>query len=250
MENIYAIMIFEVMGRPAEYIKETLSQLVEKIQSEKGCKLEEKRVFEPKLAEHHKDIFTTFAEVEAHFEKIEDLLRVIFTYMPSHIDIVRPQNSAVTNAEMNYIVNELAVMLHKYDEIAKRMMIENDALKKYAEALQTKQQALQPVQEKFIEKDGKDDKEEIAQKKPKKKHTVKKKKKENKIVVPSELEEKPLAEEKIDETLEEEPSLAKADPEQIYDKEIKTMSEEEEEYLEDIDEVLEGDEDEESGIKG
>lgn len=247
MENIYAIMIFEIMGRPAEYIRETLSQLIEKIQSEKGCKLEEKRVFEPKLVEHQKDIFTTFAEVEAHFERIEDLLRVIFTYMPSHIDIVRPQNSAVTNAEMNYIVNELAIMLHKYDEIAKRMMIENDALKKYVEAFQTRQQALQPVQGKLIEKD---DKEEIAQKKPKKRRTMKKKKKEDEIATPVEDEEKPLAEEKTDEAIEEKPSLAKADPEQIYDKD-QTMSEEEEEeeYLEDIDEVLEGDEEKERDVK-
>ena len=125
-------MIFEIMGRPPEYIRETLSQLIDKIKEEKGCSIESKKVFDPKPVEQQPGIFTTFAEVEFHFEKMEDLLRVVFNHLPSHVDIIRPQSANVTNVEFNFLMNDLAMNLHHYDEVAKRILLENDYLKKYA----------------------------------------------------------------------------------------------------------------------
>jgi len=180
-------MIFEIMGRPAEYIKETLSQLVDKIKAEKGCVIQEKKIFDPKAVEQYKDIFTTFAEVEMTFETLDDLLRVIFNYLPSHIDIVSPQTSSLSNTEMNALANQLTGKLHQYDELAKRMMLENDALKKYIENLKGDPQILEPQvvvggrQEEEGKKEEKNKKEEKAienVKKSVKKRAPKKKKEE------------------------------------------------------------------------
>ncbi len=197
-------MIFEIMGRPAEYIKETLSQLVDKIRAEKGCVIQEKKIFDPRAVEQYKDIFTTFAEVEMTFETLDDLLRVIFNYLPSHIDIVNPQTSSLSNTEMNALANQLTGKLHQYDELAKRMMLENDALKTYIENLKGNSQILDSqvvVGGKGGQEEGKEEEENKKEeraienvKKSAKKKTSRKKKEE--INAAEKMEERTTLEEK------------------------------------------------------
>ncbi len=253
-------MIFEIMGRPAEYIKETLSQLVDKIKDEKGCCIVDKKVFEPKVVEQHHDIFTTFAEVEMTFERIEDLLKVVFSYLPSHVDIVKPQQSALTNIEMNYLVNELAATLHKYDEVAKRMMLDNDALKRMmeqkaaepvAETIERKEDALlqetkKKEEKKTAKKRGLKKKEKILDKtadgKGKKKEELAEMEsgeEETKVKDKAEVGNKEKVDGEEEESINEAKNPMSDDPDGIYQKE---MSQEEEEYLDDLDEALDEDE--------
>lgn len=247
MNTLYTIMIFEIMGRPSPYIKEALSQLVDKIREEKGCVIIEKRVFEPKLVEGQQDLFTTFAEVELSFEKLEYLLHVVFTYMPSHIDIVRPQDATMSNAEMNFLVNQLAGKLHQYDEVAKRMMIENDQIKRYLESVKAS-----PQKEKYpqiglesVDAGHQDKKEEKLSETPKKKKYQKKKEigsekeevqRTENYPIPEVAVETPKQDEVILEKETENHSSKLEDPELLNPPE---MSVEDEEYLDHLDEVLE-----------
>ena len=55
-------------------------------------------------------------------------MMIIFGYMPSHIEIIEPENVTMRNSEMNLFFNELMRRLHQYDELAKGVMIERQIL--------------------------------------------------------------------------------------------------------------------------
>ena len=74
------------------------------------------------------DIFTTFAEVDAEFDSIESLLFVAFNYMPSHIQITKPENFFLRNNDFDALLTTIILRLHRYDEIAKKITVEKSLL--------------------------------------------------------------------------------------------------------------------------
>jgi len=123
-------LIFEIMGRPAEHVKQSLTNLVMKIASDKGVKLISKEIHEPVKIETSKDLFSSFAEVSLELDSIANYLQIIFNYMPAHIELVRPEEIAFTNRDLNEMANALVQKLHQYDAIAKNSMIEKDIMMK------------------------------------------------------------------------------------------------------------------------
>lgn len=136
-QNVTAIMILEAMGRPKEHIVEILEGLVDKISKEKGVELIEKKINEPTLVKDQKDLFSTYAEIEIKVETAFQLAILMFKYMPSHVDIVEPENFKMSSIQYNDILNELTRRLHKYDELMKVLQMERNVLankvKKYEE---------------------------------------------------------------------------------------------------------------------
>ena len=131
MVEIKAILIFEMLGRPAEHLKETLTEYLKKISKEEGIEIFDKKIKEPKKIEEAKqELYSTFAEVEADFKNLSSLMRVIFLYMPSHIEITSPSGITLQNSELNSLMNEITRKMHQYDELAKRLIIEKQILQK------------------------------------------------------------------------------------------------------------------------
>lgn len=133
-EKINMIMILEMLGRPADYAKQTMKSLINKnLASEKGVEILNSKVSEPKQIQEQ-NLFSLFAEVELNLESVEDLLVVVFRYMPSHIEIITPEVMRIKNDELNLFANELTKKLHQYDEIAKTLTMEKNILKQQLEA--------------------------------------------------------------------------------------------------------------------
>lgn len=129
MENgIRALMIIEILGRPVEYIIESIKNIASKIGEEKGARIITKKIHEAKQVEKADNLFTTFAEIELETESIETLFRIIFVYNPSHIDIISPEQLSLKNTSLNLIANEIIRKLHQYDEVAKILSIERNIL--------------------------------------------------------------------------------------------------------------------------
>ena len=139
---IQASFIFEMMGKPANHVKKTLKEYVEKLCQEKNITLLSKNIARPKQLENN--LFSTFAEVEIETEELIDILRILFTYMPSHVEITKPEKIILNNTDFNSIANELLMRLHKYDEVAKTVNMEKTILEN-----QLKQLGVQPITEKL-----------------------------------------------------------------------------------------------------
>lgn len=123
--NIETSMVIEMIGRPKEYLQNTINQLMAVLESESEVKLLKKKVHEPKKIVNKNfkaEMFSTFAEVEIKCS-LEKLFYIVSKYMPSHIEIISPENIKLTNIEVSTLMTEFARRLHKYDELAKGMNV-------------------------------------------------------------------------------------------------------------------------------
>lgn len=125
--KVTAIIILEILGKPADYVKETLIKIVEEIRKIKDAKIITSSVAEPMPVEKQDNVFTTFAEIEIEIP-LQELMLLIFRYTPSHIEIVTPENLQISSFDLNSFFNQLVVKLHQYDEVARTMMIERQII--------------------------------------------------------------------------------------------------------------------------
>ena len=142
-QKIHAMMILEVIGKPKEFLVETLENLTKQIDAEPGVVIKSKNIKEPKKMEEGagvadatgqkfkvapQDFYTSFAEIEIETESFFNLILLIFKYMPANIEISSPEILALTNNGWNDILNELIRRLHAYDEIARVLQVEKAML--------------------------------------------------------------------------------------------------------------------------
>jgi hypothetical protein len=127
-KNLNAIFLFEIIGRPAKHIVETLGGIIDQIDQEPRISVKSKKIAEAKEMKDRKDMFTSFAEVEVEAEGVLDLVFLTFKYMPAHVEIVNPELIAVTNNSWSEILSEITRRLHGYDELARVTQIEKKIL--------------------------------------------------------------------------------------------------------------------------
>ena len=105
-KGIRAVMIIEVLGKPPKHLKETLREIISKIDGEEGVNVKSKKINVPKKLEDSeetpknfdkekmtslKGLYTDFAEIEIEVEEIFNLAILMFKYMPAHIEIISPE---------------------------------------------------------------------------------------------------------------------------------------------------------------
>ena len=127
-KGIRVMLIFEIIGRPAENLVKTLEEIIKKIDEEKGVEVKAKDIKEPTTMKDQKDFFTTFAEVEVEVEEILYLALLMFKYMPAHIEVISPELIALTNNGWGEILSELTRRLHGYDEVARVLRFQNNQM--------------------------------------------------------------------------------------------------------------------------
>lgn len=140
--------VIEVLGRPPEHLTDALNQLIVSIGAEKGLVVREKLVHEPTKAEGSDDLFTNFAELTLDCDSMDSYFLFVFRYMPSHIEIISPENLHLTNLEFTELANRISSRMHEYDALAKKALFERNLfmnkLKEVSpEALQSLMQAPQ-----------------------------------------------------------------------------------------------------------
>lgn len=141
-EKIKAMLLLEIIGKPAEFLTETLGKIVGDIENEKGVKVTAREVKEPVEMEKKKGFFTSFAEVEVDVDDILYLAILMFKYMPSHIEIISPEKITLSNSGWSDIFSELVRKLHAYDEVVAVHQMEKNILeKKLREVLGKKKEA-------------------------------------------------------------------------------------------------------------
>ncbi len=129
-KKINAILVFDIVGKPPEYLIETLKNIIKKIGEEKGVNVKEEKLNEPVLMKNQKEFYTSFAEVEVEVEEILHLAMLMFKYMPAHIEIISPELIALDNNGWGEILSELTRRLHGYDEVARVIRSEKEILEK------------------------------------------------------------------------------------------------------------------------
>jgi hypothetical protein len=179
-DKIQARLILEILGRPASNVTEALTNMVDKMSKEKGVIIIEKKIHDVLPVKDVQDLFTSFAEVMIECDKLPTFFSIVFGYMPSNIEIIKPDTFAIRNAELSLLTNNILSRLHNYDAIARRLLVDNSLLKQKLGISNLSEQTQARVQEKVAEQKEEpkkeEEKKESKPKKPAKKSQKKKKK--------------------------------------------------------------------------
>jgi len=127
-QKIRAMFIFEIMGRPANHIVEGMELFLNKLAEVQGIKIASRKIHEPKLVENGDGLFTTFAEIEVVVDKLDLLFLIMFNMFPSHVEIIEPEELSLNNFELTSIMAELALKLHRYEQVTKGLTGEREIL--------------------------------------------------------------------------------------------------------------------------
>lgn len=130
-------LIFEVVGKPADFIEETTNKLMEELEKEKNVTLIKKNLGKAQPYQDT-DLFCTFAETEILVENIKRVIDIVFDYMPSSIEICEPNELKLKVPDANLILNELASKLHEYDLSNKKLVFEKNVLFQKLQEMQEK----------------------------------------------------------------------------------------------------------------
>lgn len=131
---VKAHLIFEVVGKPAEFIEETLKRLITELEKEKGIEILDKKIdkakpYEVKTESEEKpDLFSAYAETEIFAQNLNRLTQIIFDYMPSSIEVSEPNEVKINCQDVNLLLNELATKLHQYDLSNKQLVFQRNVL--------------------------------------------------------------------------------------------------------------------------
>lgn len=128
--KINAMLIVEVVGRPAEHLTETLKEIIGKIKEENKVEIIKEKIMEPHPLKENQDFFTNFAEIEVEVEEISILIELMFKYMPAHVEIISPEKITLSNHVWSEVLSELIRKLHGYDEVARIVETEKKILEK------------------------------------------------------------------------------------------------------------------------
>ncbi len=129
-KKIKAVLILEILGRPPEFLTETLEKIMKDMEGEKGVSVLDKKINPPVLMKDQKDFYTSFAEVEVETESLTTLTILMFKYMPAHVELISPQNISLKNSDFEEILNEITRRLHGYEEVARILQNEKIILEK------------------------------------------------------------------------------------------------------------------------
>ena len=151
-KKVKAMIIIEILGKPADYVEQTLHGLIDKLGTEKNVEILSKKFYEPKPAE---TLFVAFSEVEIAVPSFFRLLEICFLYMPSSIEVTEPSDLRFNLSDANLLVNGLTTRLHQYDAVAKKITFENNILKNQLQQLTSNAVSLQQQTPKKINKKAK-----------------------------------------------------------------------------------------------
>jgi hypothetical protein len=138
MNKIRALFIFEILGKPPEHIKISLEKMIDELAKQKGLEIVRREIHEPKIIDNKDDknenkensLYSTFAEVEVVASDLKLIMAIVLNMLPSHVEILEPTDFVIKNFDLSSLMTELTLKMHKYDEIAKVLILERNNLLK------------------------------------------------------------------------------------------------------------------------
>jgi len=135
---VYFRSIIEIVGRPKEYVEESIKKVVEKIKKEEKLAVVKTDFAELKEQEDEKTkerFWHTFVELELWSKNLPSLVDFCFDYMPSSVEIIKPKELHLKEREFSAFLNDLQGNLHRMNIMVKEVGTENSHLKANANNL-------------------------------------------------------------------------------------------------------------------
>lgn len=124
--HIRCKIIIEMLGKPKEHVEKTLRSYVDKIKDDPELIVLNTEFAD---AQEKEKLWSTFAELEVVIKGIPKLIAFCFDYMPSSIEILKPEEFSMKKSTIEDFINNLQARLHNVDMIVKNQKNENEFLR-------------------------------------------------------------------------------------------------------------------------
>ena len=124
--------IIEVLGKPQEYVEKAIKEYIEHIKEDSELVVLNEEYSE---AKEQGKLWSKFVELDIVIKGTSKLTSFCFEYMPSSIEVLKPEHLIMTNPELSNFLNDLQARLHNVDMIVKQSKTENDFLKQNLNAV-------------------------------------------------------------------------------------------------------------------
>ena len=124
--HIRCRIIIEILGKPKEHVEKTLRIYVDKIKNDSDLVILNS---EFSGAAEKEKLWATFVELDMIIKGIPKLIAFCFDYMPSSVEITKPEEFVMKKSTVENLVNDLQARLHDVDMIIKNQKNENDFLR-------------------------------------------------------------------------------------------------------------------------
>ena len=124
--------IIEVLGKPKEHVESAIKEYIKHIGEDSELVILKEDYSEIK---EQGTLWTKFVELDLIVKGTSKLMGFCFEYMPSSIEVTKPEHLIMSNAELSSFLNDLQARLHNVDMIVKQLKGENDFLKRNTNAI-------------------------------------------------------------------------------------------------------------------
>src|SRR3989338_9294484 len=118
--------IIEVLGKPKEHVEQAIKDYVEHIKKDSDLVVLSEDYSEPK---EQGKLWSQFVELDLIIKGTFKLISFCFEYMPSSMEVMKPESLILANHELSSFLNDLQARLHDVDRIVKELKAENDFIK-------------------------------------------------------------------------------------------------------------------------
>jgi len=118
--------IIEVLGKPKEYVENAIKEYIGHIKEDAELVVLNDDYSETK---EQGKLWSKFVELDLVVKGTKKLISFCFEYMPSSMEVVKPEHLIMTNPELSNFLNDLQARLHNVDMVVKKLKSENDFLK-------------------------------------------------------------------------------------------------------------------------
>ena len=127
MTHLRCKIIIEILGKPKDHVEKALKMYVDKIRQDSDLIILKEEFADSSEKE---DLWATFVELEMVVKGIRKLIAFCFDYMPSSIQILKPEAYNLDRSMIEDFINDLQAKLHDVDMIVKKQKNENEFLRK------------------------------------------------------------------------------------------------------------------------
>ena len=104
-----------------------MKEYIEKIKEDESLIILNEKVSEPK---EQGKVWSVFSEIELVVKGTDNLVGFCIDYMPSSIEIIKPEKFSFEDRTFTAFINDMLAKLHNVDMIVKQLGTENTFLKK------------------------------------------------------------------------------------------------------------------------
>jgi len=128
--KILAKVVVEIVGSPKEHVEVTIRKYINNIKDTFDVKSHVLYDAEKLSNEKYKGMYSSFVDLEIEFKDFKEITKMCFDYMPSSIDIIKPDKSTVEAQDIMDMFNDLMAKLHDMDMKMKNINANNIVLRR------------------------------------------------------------------------------------------------------------------------